>query len=118
VICAQNHDQVGNRQLGERLSQLVSLEGLKLAAAMVLLSPCIPFLFMGEEYGETSPFLYFISHSDPGLIDAVRHGRQKEFAAFAEKAKHPIPGRDNLSAVRLNRGLLQTKHRCCESSTS
>ncbi|HEU0008033.1 MAG TPA: DUF3459 domain-containing protein, partial [Terriglobia bacterium] len=113
VICAQNHDQVGNRQLGERLSQLVSLEGLKLAAAMVLLSPCIPLLFMGEEYGETAPFLYFISHSDPGLIDAVRRGRQKEFAAFAKKGEAPDPQAETtFQRSRLNRGLLQEpKHR-------
>ena len=82
VVCAQNHDQVGNRMLGERLSQLVSFEALKLAAGAVLLSPYIPMLFMGEEYGETAPFLYFISHSDPELIEAVRQGRKREFADF------------------------------------
>ncbi|HIK45775.1 MAG TPA: malto-oligosyltrehalose trehalohydrolase [Leptolyngbyaceae cyanobacterium M65_K2018_010] len=82
IVCAQNHDQVGNRPLGERLSTLVSFEGLKLAAAAVLLSPYIPLLFMGEEYGETAPFLYFIDHGDPDLVAAVRAGRQREFAAF------------------------------------
>jgi maltooligosyltrehalose trehalohydrolase len=61
---------------------LVSLEGLKLAAGVVLLSPFVPLLFMGEEYGETAPFEYFVSHSDPGLIEAVRGGRREEFAAF------------------------------------
>src|SRR6185503_2081252 len=91
VICCQNHDQVGNRQLGERLSQLVSFEDLKLAAAVVLLSPCIPLLFMGEEYGETAPFLYFISHSDPDLIEAVRQGRRAEFAAFDWRGEVPDP---------------------------
>ncbi len=74
VVCAQNHDQLGNRLKGDRLSALVSFEGLKLAAAVVLLSPFIPLLFMGEEYGETAPFLYFVSHSDPDLIEAVRRG--------------------------------------------
>src|SRR5262249_41751257 len=64
VVCSQNHDQVGNRMLGERLSQLVGLEGLTLAAALVLLSPYVPLLFMGEEYGEAAPFLYFTSHGD------------------------------------------------------
>lgn len=68
--------------MGERLSELVSFEGLKLAAGTVLLSPYIPLLFMGEEYGETAPFTYFVSHSDPELIQAVRQGRKQEFAAF------------------------------------
>jgi maltooligosyltrehalose trehalohydrolase len=82
VVFAQNHDQVGNRLRGDRLTHLVSLEALKLAAGVVLLSPFIPLLFMGEEYGETAPFEYFVSHSDPGLIEAVRRGRREEFAAF------------------------------------
>jgi maltooligosyltrehalose trehalohydrolase len=82
VVFAQNHDQVGNRPRGERLSGLVSFEALKLAAGIVLLSPFIPLLFMGEEYGETAPFEYFVSHSDPGLIEAVRRGRREEFSAF------------------------------------
>lgn len=79
VVCAQNHDQVGNRLKGDRLSALVSFEGLKLAAAVVLLSPFIPLLFMGEEYGETAPFPYFVSHSDPDLIEVVRRGRREDF---------------------------------------
>ncbi len=82
VVCSQNHDQVGNRMLGERLTALVSFEALKLAAATVLLSPNIPMLFMGEEYGEEAPFLYFISHGDPNLVEAVRQGRKSEFEAF------------------------------------
>jgi maltooligosyltrehalose trehalohydrolase len=82
VVCAQNHDQVGNRLKGDRLSALVSFEGLKLAAAVVLLSPFIPLLFMGEEYGETAPFPYFVSHADPELIKMVRRGRRAEFAHF------------------------------------
>ncbi len=82
VVCAQNHDQVGNRMLGERLSTLISFEALKLAAGAVLLAPAIPMLFMGEEYGEENPFLYFISHGDPSLVDAVRQGRKAEFKAF------------------------------------
>jgi maltooligosyltrehalose trehalohydrolase len=82
VVFAQNHDQVGNRARGERLSQLISFEELKLAAGAVLLSPFIPLIFMGEEYAETAPFLYFISHSDLALAEAVRKGRQREFAAF------------------------------------
>jgi maltooligosyltrehalose trehalohydrolase len=82
VICSQNHDQVGNQVLGERLSALVSFDATKLAAGAVLLSPYIPLLFMGEEYGEEAPFTYFVSHSDPDLIKAVREGRKREFAAF------------------------------------
>ena len=82
VVCTQNHDQVGNRMLGERLSNLVSFEALKLAAGALLLAPNIPMLFMGEEYGEESPFLYFVSHGDPDLVEAVREGRKREFAAF------------------------------------
>jgi maltooligosyltrehalose trehalohydrolase len=74
---------VGNRMLGERLGQLISFEALKLAAGAVLLSPFIPLLFMGEEYGETAPFQYFISHLDPELVEAVRRGRREEFAGFA-----------------------------------
>ncbi len=91
VVFAQNHDQAGNRMMGERLSQLVPLEKLKLAAGIVLLSPFIPLLFMGEEYGETSPFPYFISHSEPQLIEAVRKGRQNDFAKFHWKGKVPDP---------------------------
>jgi maltooligosyltrehalose trehalohydrolase len=82
VVFAQDHDQVGNRMLGERLSQLVSLEALKLAASAVLLSPFLPLLFMGEEYGEVAPFPYFISHLDPQLVETVRRGRREEFASF------------------------------------
>ncbi|MGB3204943.1 MAG: malto-oligosyltrehalose trehalohydrolase [Crinalium sp.] len=82
VIATQNHDQVGNRMLGERLSNLVSFDALKLAAAALLLSPNVPMLFMGEEYGEESPFLYFVSHSDHDLVEAVRKGRKEEFKDF------------------------------------
>jgi maltooligosyltrehalose trehalohydrolase len=91
VVFSQNHDQIGNRAYDERLSRLVSFERLKLAAGLVLLNPCIPLLFMGEEYGETAPFPYFVSHSDPDLVDAVRKGRREEFAAFAWKGDPPDP---------------------------
>jgi maltooligosyltrehalose trehalohydrolase len=89
VVCAQNHDQVGNRRMGERLSTLVGFESLKLAAGTVLLSPYVPMLFMGEEYGETAPFLYFIDHGDPDLVAAVREGRKREFAAFQTLGEPP-----------------------------
>jgi len=73
------------------LSSLVPWEGLKMAAGAVLLSPFIPLLFMGEEYGETAPFQYFISHSDPELVEAVRRGRREEFGAFQWKGEPPDP---------------------------
>jgi len=91
VVCSQNHDQVGNRAHGDRLSTLVPFPALKLAAGLVLCAPNIPLLFMGEEYGETAPFLYFTSHSDPGLVQAVREGRRREFAGFAWSQKVPDP---------------------------
>lgn len=91
VVCAQNHDQVGNRMLGDRLAAKVSFEALKLAAGTVLLSPFVPLLFMGEEYGETAPFQYFVSHTDPGLVEAVRQGRKAEFAAHRWDGEPPDP---------------------------
>jgi maltooligosyltrehalose trehalohydrolase len=91
VVFSQNHDQIGNRMLGDRLSRLVTFEQLKLAAGAVLLSPFIPLLFMGEEYGEMAPFPYFISHSDPDLVAAVRKGRRREFAAFGWENEPPDP---------------------------
>ncbi len=78
VVFAQNHDQVGNRAGGERLSALVDPARLRLAAALVALSPGIPLLFMGEEYAESAPFAYFVDHGDPNLIEAVRRGRAAE----------------------------------------
>jgi maltooligosyltrehalose trehalohydrolase len=91
VVCVQNHDQVGNRMLGERLSALTDLEGCKLAAATLLTAPFVPMLFMGEEHGETAPFQFFVSHADPALRDAVRTGRREEFAAFAWRGEAPDP---------------------------
>jgi maltooligosyltrehalose trehalohydrolase len=113
VVFAQNHDQVGNRPGGERLSRLVSFEALKLAAGVVLLSPFLPLLFMGEEYGEVAPFGYFVSHSDPALIEAVRQGRQAEFAAFARLGEPPDPQHEQtFLAAKLDRHLRQAgKHK-------
>jgi maltooligosyltrehalose trehalohydrolase len=81
VVCLQNHDQVGNRALGERLTNLANPEALRAATSLLLLTPQIPMLFMGEEWGETNPFLFFTDHHDE-LADAVREGRRKEFAKF------------------------------------
>lgn len=91
VAFIQNHDQVGNRAQGERLAQLVCFESLKLAAGSMLLSPFVPLLFMGEEYGETAPFQYFVSHGDEDLIRSVRHGRRAEFQQFNRRVDVPDP---------------------------
>jgi maltooligosyltrehalose trehalohydrolase len=91
VVSSQNHDQVGNRARGERLSSLLGFEAQKLAAGMTLLSPFVPLLFMGEEYGEPSPFLYFTSHGDTDLVEAVRRGRRKEFSDFGWDDEIPDP---------------------------
>jgi maltooligosyltrehalose trehalohydrolase len=79
VFSLQNHDQVGNRPRGERLITLLPREAWEPLAAILLLGPGLPLLFMGEEYGETRPFLYFTSHSDPALAKAVSEGRKREF---------------------------------------
>lgn len=91
VVFAQNHDQVGNRHDGARFSQMLDPASLRLAAGVVLLSPFLPLLFMGEEYGETAPFQFFTSHADPQLIENVRRGRREEFAAFGWKDDVPDP---------------------------
>jgi maltooligosyltrehalose trehalohydrolase len=91
VVFAQNHDQIGNRMLGDRISTLLTNEGLKLAAAVYLLSPHVPMLFMGEEYGERNPFLYFISHTDEELVELIRKGRKKEFSYFRWQGELPDP---------------------------
>lgn len=91
IVFSQNHDQVGNRMLGERTSQLLSFEMQKLLAGAVICSPFLPMLFMGEEYSETNPFQYFVSHTDPDLAEAVRKGRKAEFAAFHAYGEAPDP---------------------------
>lgn len=108
VVCSQNHDQVGNRRAGDRLTQHLDLERLKLAAGAVLLSPFLPLLFMGEEYGETAPFQYFVSHGDVALIEAIRRSRQAEFAAAGEAGEGADPEDETtLQASRLDIGLRQ-----------
>jgi len=81
VTCLQNHDQVGNRPNGERIGSLVPWEALEPLAALVILGSGLPLLFMGEEYGEPAPFLYFTSHTDADLARAVSKGRRNEFIA-------------------------------------
>jgi maltooligosyltrehalose trehalohydrolase len=87
VVCAQNHDQIGNRALGDRLDPRVR----RLATACVLFAPQVPLLFMGEEYGETAPFQFFTDHDDPEIARATREGRRKEFTKFAAFAGEDVP---------------------------
>ncbi len=81
----QNHDQIGNRAIGERSSQLMSLGKLKIGAALVFTSPFVPMIFQGEEWGASTPFCFFTDHREPALAKAVREGRCQEFAAFGWK---------------------------------
>ncbi len=95
IVFNQNHDQIGNRVRGERLCMLVDFERLKVVAASILLAPYVPLLFMGEEYGDESPFLYFVSHSDPELIKAIQKGRREEFSAFGYDVDPPDPQKES-----------------------
>jgi maltooligosyltrehalose trehalohydrolase len=93
VVCAQNHDQVGNRARGERLSHLVDLGRAKAAAALIICSPFVPLLFMGEEWAASTPFPYFAGPRNDELDESVRSGRLEEFAAFgwdADDVPDPI----------------------------
>jgi maltooligosyltrehalose trehalohydrolase len=92
VAFIQNHDQVGNRALGERFGHLVTIDQLKIAAAMLMTSPFVPLLFQGEEWNASTPFLYFTDHQDADLAEAVREGRRREFAHFvANVSEIPDP---------------------------
>ncbi len=91
VVCLQNHDQIGNRAAGDRLTTLVPFEARKAATGLMLASPYVPMLFMGEEYAEPAPFPYFTSHGDDALVEAVRTGRREEFADFAWQGEVPDP---------------------------
>jgi maltooligosyltrehalose trehalohydrolase len=125
VAFIQNHDQVANTFQGSRLSEIVSIEQYKVAVALLLCSPYLPLLFMGEEFGSHSPFLYFTSHSDPELARAVSEGRRKEFADFAtggefadpqspdtfEKSKIDWAQSSNNDVLRLYRDLIALRKR-------
>ncbi|WP_263358036.1 malto-oligosyltrehalose trehalohydrolase [Acidicapsa ligni] len=78
----QNHDQVGNRAIGDRLQEVVGFDRAKIAAALVLLGPFVPLLFQGEEWAASSPFQYFADHDDPEMARLVSEGRKREFASF------------------------------------
>jgi maltooligosyltrehalose trehalohydrolase len=126
VVFDQNHDQVGNRPGGERLVTLVGERRARLGLAAVLLSPFIPMLFMGEEYGESAPFPYFVDHSDPELLEAVRRGRAAE---SGQERDHLDPGDEKTflvaqldrsgresaggrAALALVKGLLDVRRAC------
>jgi maltooligosyltrehalose trehalohydrolase len=106
VLCLQNHDQVGNRAQGDRLSTIVPMAAVKMAAALLFAAPALPLLFMGEEYGETSPFQFFTSYLDHALDEAVRVGRAAEFVRFGWSTAPPDPGRSaTFLRSRLNHSL-------------
>jgi maltooligosyltrehalose trehalohydrolase len=94
VVFGQNHDQVGNRMLGDRLAHTAGLEAAKLMAGAVLLAPRLPLLFMGEEYAEDAPFQFFTSHAGAELAEAVRRGRAEEFRSFRWAGEPPDPQAD------------------------
>ncbi len=106
IVFLQNHDQVGNRFLGDRLGSALPPEKLMLGAAVVLLGPYVPLLFMGEEYGEKAPFRYFVSHGDRELVQAVREGRRREFSAFRWAGEAPDPqSEETFQASKIDPGL-------------
>jgi maltooligosyltrehalose trehalohydrolase len=107
VVCDQNHDQIGNRAFGDRLAVMLSFEQMKLSAVCTLLSPYIPLVFMGEEYGESAPFQFFTSHTDPDLAEAVRRGRAKAFEDI--HAGKDVP--DPQASETFIRSKLNPKHR-------
>jgi maltooligosyltrehalose trehalohydrolase len=88
----QNHDQVGNRPGSQRLGTLLGADAVKVAAALLFVTPAIPLLFMGEEYGEVAPFPFFTSFLEPGLTEVVRRGRQREFERFGWRTLIDDPG--------------------------
>jgi maltooligosyltrehalose trehalohydrolase len=104
VAFIQNHDQVGNRAIGDRLSHIVGVNRAKIAAAIMLLSPFIPLLFEGEEWATSAPFQYFADHDDPELARLVSEGRTREFSAFGwDPAIIPDPEkRETFERSKLN----------------
>jgi maltooligosyltrehalose trehalohydrolase len=104
VVCAQNHDQVGNRARGERLAQLVP-GAAHAAAAVVLTAPALPLIFMGEEHADPAPFLYFTDHQDAALGRAVTDGRRREFGGLPSEIPDPqAPATFAASRIDLKRG--------------
>jgi maltooligosyltrehalose trehalohydrolase len=117
VVFTQNHDQIANALGGKRLSRLLSAEQQKLTASVLLLSPFVPLLFMGQEYGELAPFHYFTDHGDAALADAVREGRRRETGSLTPGGEFLDPQDVNtfeqgrldwaLQAVPPHRGILE-----------
>lgn len=111
VVSAQNHDQTGNRACGERYTTLLDFESRKLAAAAVILSPYIPLLFMGEEYGEPAPFAYFVDHGEPYLLESVRQGRLRDFKGCWTTAPPDPASAETFQRSRLSHDLAaQSQH--------
>ena len=111
VYCIQNHDQIGNRALGDRLHHGVDLASYRAASALLLLLPQTPLLFMGQEWGASTPFLYFTDHN-PQLGALVTEGRRSEFGAFSEFSNAAIPdpqALDTFLASKLNWDELETE---------
>jgi len=113
VVCIQNHDQVGNNARGDRLNTVLSAAAKqRLAAALLLLSPYLPLLFMGEEYGEDNPFPFFCSFGDPELARAVREGRKKELEPFLTSGEVPDPQAEaTFAAAKLSWSWPEGSHR-------
>jgi maltooligosyltrehalose trehalohydrolase len=95
----QNHDQVGNRAIGDRVEQIVGMDRAKVAAGIVLTAPFIPMIFQGEEYAASTPFQYFADHEDPEMAKAVKAGRRGEFAAFGWRPED-IPDPENVETFQ------------------
>ncbi len=95
----QNHDQVGNRAIGDRIDQVVGRERAKVAAGLVLTAPFIPLIFQGEEFAASTPFQYFADHEDPEMVRAVKEGRRGEFAAFGWNPEK-IPDPESVETFR------------------
>jgi maltooligosyltrehalose trehalohydrolase len=104
IVCLQNHDQVGNRARGDRMTTLLRNPAKqRLAASLFLVSPYLPLIFMGEEYGEENPFPFFCSFGDPQLIEAVRQGRKQEFAELVGQGEVPDPhAEETFASARLS----------------
>jgi maltooligosyltrehalose trehalohydrolase len=109
VVFIQNHDQIANTNQGKRLSQLVSLDQFKVAATLLLCSPYVPLLFMGQEFADTAPFLYFTSYLDSSLAKLVTEGRRREHGEFEVSAEFFDPqARDTFEKSKITWPLLET----------
>ncbi|HVA93082.1 MAG TPA: malto-oligosyltrehalose trehalohydrolase, partial [Chloroflexota bacterium] len=115
VYCIQNHDQVGNRAFGDRLTQGLGPDAYRLASALLLLAPCTPMLFMGQEFAASSPFLYFTDHP-PELGKLVTEGRRSEFASFS--AFQDPDAREHIPDPQAEQTFLASKLRWPEAENS